>query len=104
VRDKVSEKKSDLERLVELLTQEQRWLGRRFGHEGQAKVAEEEINFAEKMIIEAIKEGNAEERKYWERRQKQAMARKEYHIKQAEEAKKKLAEIRFEIKQILRRR
>jgi len=100
----MSEKKSDLERLVELLAEQQTWLGRRFGHEGQAKVAEEEINFAEKMIIEATKEGNAEERKYWERRQKQAMARKEYHTKQAEEAKKKLAEIRFEIKQILRGR
>ena len=100
----MTEKKSDLERLVELLSEQQKWTGRRFGHEGQIKVAEEEIDFAEKMIIEAIKQGNAEERKYWERRQKQAMARKEYHIKQAEEAKKKLADIRFEIKQILRRR
>jgi len=100
----MSGEKSDAKRLVELLAEEQTWLGRCYGHEGQAKVAEEEYNFAEKMIIEAIKRGNADERKYWERRQKKAMARKEYHIKQAEEARKKLADIRHEIKQILRRR
>ena len=100
----MSEKRSDAERLVELLAEEQTWLGRYYGHEGQAKVAEEEYNFAEKMIIEAIKRGDANECKYWERRQKKAMARREYHIKQAEEAKKKLAEIRHEIKQMLRRR
>ena len=100
----MSEKKSDAERLVELLAEEQTWIGRYYGHEGQAKVAEEEYNFAEKMIIEAKKRGDIDERKYWERRQKKAMARKEYHVKQAEEAKKKLADIRHEIKQILRRR
>jgi len=100
----MSGKKNDAERLVELLSEEQSWLGRYYGHEGQAKVAEEEYNFAEKMIMEAIRSGNADERKYWERRQKKAIARKEYHIKQAEEAKKKLADIRHEIKQILRRR
>jgi len=100
----MSEKKSDAERLVELLAEEQTWIGRYYGHEGQAKVAEEEYNFAEKMIIEAIRRGDANERGYWERRQKKAMARKEYHVKQAEEAKKKLADIRHEIKQILRRR
>jgi len=100
----MSEKKTDAERLVELLADEQTWLGRYYGHEGQAKVAEEEYNFAEKMIIEAKKRGDADERKYWERRQKKAIARKEYHIKQAKEARKKLADIRHEIKQILRRR
>jgi len=100
----MSEKKDDVERLVELLAEEQTWLGRYYGHEGQAKVAEEEYNFAEKMIIEAIKRGDADERKYWERRQNKALARKEYHIKQAEEAREKLADIRHEIKQILRRR
>jgi len=100
----MSEKKTDAERLVELLAEEQTWLGRYYGHEGQAKVAEEEYKFAEKMIIEAIKRGDTDERGYWERRQKKALARKEYHIKQAEEAKKKLADIRHEIKQILRRR
>jgi len=100
----MSEKRSDAVRLVELLVEEQTWLGRYYGHVGQAKVAEEEYNFAEKMIIEAIKRGDINERKYWERRQKKALIRKEYHIKQAEEAKKKLADIRHEIKQILRRR
>ncbi|RLJ03884.1 MAG: hypothetical protein DRP08_02845 [Candidatus Aenigmatarchaeota archaeon] len=100
----MSEGESVINRLVELLAEEQTWQGKLFGHEGQAKVAEEEYNFAEKMIIEAIKKGDADERKYWERRQKKAMARKEYHIKQAEEARKKLADVRHEIKQILRRR
>jgi len=100
----MSKKKTDAERLVELLAEEQTWLGRYYGHEGQAKVAEEEYNFAEKMIIEAIKKGDADGRKYWERRHKKAMARKEYHIKQAKEARKKLGDIRHEIKQILRRR
>jgi len=100
----MSKKKTDAERLVELLAEEQTWLGRYYGHEGQAKVAEEEYKFAEKMIIEAIKRGDTDEKRYWERRQKKAIGRKEYHIKQAEEARKKLADIRHEIKQILRRR
>jgi len=100
----MSERKGNVERLMELLAEEQTWLGRYYGHEGQAKVAEEEYKFAEKMITEAIRRGNADERRYWERRQKKAIGRKEYHIKQAEEARKKLADIRHEIKQILRRR
>ena len=99
----MSEKRSDAERLVELLAEEQRWLGKYYGHQGQAKVASEEMDLAEKMIQEAIMDEDEDARKYWERRRKKAKARKEYHIKETTQAWAKLAEVRREIRNILRR-
>ena len=100
----MSEEKSDVERLVELLAEEQTWQGRYFGHEGQAKVAEAEIDYCERMLLDDEVKSDEEMRKYWERKREKARARRKYHLSMAHEAREKLEEIRTEIKGILRRR
>jgi len=99
----MSERKDDAERLVELLAEEKTWQGRYFGHEGQAKVAFAEIDYCERMLIDDEIKSDEEMRKYWERRREKARARRKYHLSMASEARKKLEEIRAEIKAILRR-
>jgi len=100
----MSEKKDDVERLVELLAEEKTWQGRYFGHEGQARVADAEIDYCERMLVDDEVTNDEEMRKYWERKREKAIARKKYHLSMAHEAKEKLEEIRTEIKAILRRR
>ena len=100
----MSERKDDVERLVELLAEEKTWQGRMFGHEGQARVASEERKFAEKMLEEAKKDNNEDALSYWEKKRKKALVRQSYHTAKASEARRKLEEIRAEIKAILRRR
>jgi len=100
----MSERKDDVERLVELLAEEKTWQGRYFGHEGQAKVAEAEIDYCERMLLEEEVKNDEEMRKYWERKREKAIARRKYHLSMAYEAREKLEEIRAEIKAILRRR
>ena len=100
----MSRGKDDVERLVELLAEEKTWQGRYFGHEGQAKVANAEIDYCERMLIDDEVRNDDEMRKYWERRREKARARRKYHLSMASEAREKLEEIRAEIKAILRRR
>jgi len=100
----MSERKDDIERLVELLAEEKTWQGRYFGHEGQAKVAEAEIDYCERMLLDDEVKNDEEMRKYWERKREKARARRKYHLSMAYEAREKLEEIRAEIKGILRRR
>ena len=100
----MSGEKDDIKRLVELLAEEQEWQGRMFGHEGQAKVASEETKFAEKMLEEAKKDNDEDALSYWEKKRKKALVRRSYHTAKASEARRKLEEIRAEIKTILRRR
>ena len=100
----MSERKDNVERLVELLAEEKTWQGRYFGHEGQAKVAEAEIDYCERMLVDDEVTNDEEMRKYWERRREKAKARRKYHLSMAGEARRKLEEIRAEIKKITRRR
>ena len=100
----MSERKDDIKRLVELLAEEKTWQGRYFGHEGQAKVAEAEIDYCERMLLDNEVKNDEEMRKYWERKREKAKARRKYHLSMANEAREKLEEIRAEIKGILRRR
>jgi len=100
----MSEKKSDAERLVELLAEEQTWVGRYYGHEGQAKVAQAEIDYSERMLLDDEVKNDEEMRKYWERKREKAKARRKYHLSMANEAREKLEQIKAEIKTILRRR
>ena len=100
----MSEKSGIIKRLMELLAEEQTWQGRYFGHEGQARVAQAEIDYCERMLIDNEVKSNEEMRKYWERRREKARARRKYHLSMASEAREKLEEIRAEIKAILRRR
>ena len=100
----MSEGKDDVERLVELLAEEQTWQGRYFGHEGQVKVAEAEIDYCERMLLDDEVTNDEEMRKYWERKREKAIARRKYHLSMVKEAREKLEEIRAEIKAILRRR
>ena len=100
----MSERKDDVERLVELLAKEKTWQGRLFGHEGQAKVASAEIDYCERMLLDDKVGSDEEMRKYWERKREKARARRKYHLSMVCEARKKLEEIRAEIKAILRRR
>ena len=100
----MSEKKDDVERLVELLAEEKTWQGRYFGHEGQTKVAQAEIDYCERMLLDDEVQNDEEMRKYWERKRENARARRKYHLSMASEAREKLEEIRAEINAILRRR
>jgi len=100
----MSEERNDIKKLVELLAEEQKWQGRYFGHEGQAKVAQAEIDYCERMLIDDEVKSNEEMRRYWERKREKAIARRKYHLNMAHEAREKLEEIRAEIKGILRRR
>jgi len=100
----MSEEKSDAERLVELLSEEKTWQGRYFGHKGQAEVAQTEVEYCLRVLIDDDIELDDEARRYWERKREKAIARREYHLKQAQEARKKLEEIRAQIQEITRRR
>jgi len=100
----MSGRKDDVERLVELLAEEKTWQGRFFGHEGQAKVAEAEIDYCERMLLDSEVMRDEEMRKYWERKREKARGRRKYHLSMRNEAREKLEEIRAEIKAILRRR
>jgi len=98
------ERKDDIGRLVELLAEEKTWQGRFFGHEGQARVAQAEIDYCERVLVAEGDSMDEEMRKYWERRREKAKARRKYHLSMAGEARRKLEEIRAEIKKITRRR
>jgi len=98
------EEKSEVRRLVELLAEEKTWQGRYFGHDGQAKVAQAEIDYCEKMLLDSEVRNDEEMRRYWERKREKAIARRKYHLSMANGAREKLEEIRAEIKTILRRR
>jgi len=95
------ERKSEVERLVELLAEKKTWQGRLFGHEGQARVAKREAEYWEQRLREL--EDNVEPFISGKFRQnlRKAKARIEYHQKQAEEAREKLEEIRREIRKII---
>jgi len=97
----MSEESEKIKRLMELLAEEATWQGRLNGHEGQAKVAEREEIFCKERMIEAEKEGSYDVARYWERKGRRAFARKEYHREKAEEARKKLEEIRAEIDKLI---
>jgi len=100
----MSEGEGVIKRLVELLKEEQTWQGKLFGHEGQAKVAQAEIDYCERMLIDDEVRSDEEMRRYWERKREKARARRKYHLSMANEAREKLNEIRAEIKAIMRRR
>jgi len=98
------ERKDDIGRLVELLAEEKTWQGKMFGHDGQARVAQAEIDYCERVLVAEGDSMDEEMRKYWERRREKAKARRKYHLSMAGEARRKLEEIRAEIKKITRRR
>ena len=100
----MSGEKSEVERLVELLAEEKTWQGRYFGHKGQAEVAQTEVEYCFRVLSDEEITIDDEARRYWERKREKAIARREYHLKQAQEARKKLEEIRAEIRKITRRR
>jgi len=100
----MSEGEGVIKRLVELLKEEQTWQGKLFGHEGQAKVAQAEIDYCERMLMDDEVRSDEEMRRYWERKREKARARRKYHLSMANEAREKLNEIRAEIKAIMRRR
>ena len=95
--------KNKAERLVELLKEEQTWMGRYYGHSGQARVAEREAEYWEKRLAELDNSVEEHIRRKWERNLQKARARKEYHLKQAVKAKLQLRKIREEIKKIMGR-
>ena len=97
------EESEEIRRMMELLKEEQTWMGRYYGHSGQARVAKREAEYWEKRLAEL--DDNVEEhiRRKWERNLQKARARKEYHLKQAVEAKLQLRKIREEIKKIMGR-
>jgi len=97
----MSEESEKIKRLMELLAEEATWQGRLNGHRGQAEVTEREIAYWEKRLEQG--EENVEEfiRRKWKRNLEKAKARREYHLKQAIEAKKRLREIRREIDKII---
>jgi len=100
----MSEGKDDVERLVELLGEEQTWRGRYFGHLGQASVAQTEIEYITNLLKHNGRKMAEYERKYFERRLQKAKARKTYHENKAEEARMRLRDIKEQIEQITRRR
>jgi len=100
----MGESEGIIKRLMELLAEEQTWQGRYFGHEGQAKVAQAEIDYCERMLLDDEVKKDEEMRKYWERKREKARARWKYHSSMASEAREKLNGIRAEIKRIMRRR
>ena len=100
----VEERRDDIGRLVELLAEEKTWEGKMFGHDGQARVAQAEIDYCERVLVAEGDSMDEEMRKYWERRREKAIARRKYHLSMAHEAKEKLEQIRAEIKKITRRR
>jgi len=97
----MSEESEKIKRLMGLLAEEATWQGRLNGHRGQAEVAEREVKYWEERLEQT--EDDMEEfiRQKWKRNLEKARARREYHIKQALEARKKLREIRAEIDKII---
>ncbi len=97
----MSEESENIKRLMELLAEEATWQGRLNGHRGQAEVAEREVIYWEERLENT--EDNVEEfiKRKWKRNLEKAKARREYHLKQAIEAKKRLREIREEIDKII---
>jgi len=100
----MSEKKSEIERFLELLAYEQTLIGRYHGHRGQAKVAQAEADYCEKMLDMESENIDEEAREYWEKKYIKAKGRVLYHKRMAEEARKALEEVRKEIEEIKRRR
>ena len=97
----MSGEKSDAERLVELLAEEQTLRGRYFGHEGQHRVAVREVEYWEDVLAKIGRDTEEHIVRKWKRNLEKAKARAEYHAKMAEEARKKLEEVRKRIKELL---
>jgi len=97
----MTEESEKIKRLMELLAEEATWQGRLNGHRGQAEVAEREVKYWEDRLEQA--KDNVEEfiRRKWKRNLEKAKARREYHLKQAIEAKKRLREVREKIDKII---
>jgi len=97
----MSEESEKIKRLMDLLAEEATWQGRLYGHRGQAEVAEREVKYWEDRLKQT--EDIVEEfiRRKWKRKLEKAKARREYHLKQAITAKKRLREIRGEIDKII---
>jgi len=90
-----------IERMVELLKEEQTWMGRFYGHTGQARVARRETEYWEERLKEIGDDIEPFIRARYERNLRKARAREEYHKKQAEEARERLEYIRAELRKIL---
>ena len=97
----MGEENEKIKRLMELLAEEATWQGRLNGHRGQAEVAEREAKYWEERLEESGDDVEDFIKRKWERNLEKARARREYHLKQAIEAKKRLREIREEIDKIL---
>jgi len=97
----MSEESEKIKRLMELLAEEATWQGRLNGHRGQAEVAEREVKYWEDRLKQTKGDVEGFIRRKWERNLEKARARREYHLKQAMEAKKRLREVRKEIDKII---
>jgi len=90
-----------IRRLMELLAEEATWQGRLNGHRGQAEVSEREAEYWEERLEEGGDDVEDFIKQKWKRNLEKARARREYHLKQALEAKRRLREIRKEIDKII---
>jgi len=97
----MSEESEKIKRLMELLAEEATWQGRLNGHRGQAEVAEREVKYWENRLEQTKDIVEEFIRRKWKQKLEKARARREYHLKQAIEAKKRLREIRKEIDKLI---
>jgi len=97
----MSEESEKIKKLIELLAEEATWQGRLNGHRGQAEVAEREVKYWEERLEQTKDDVEEFIKRKWKRNLEKAKARREYHLKQVTEAKKRLREIRREIDKII---
>jgi len=88
-------------RLMELISEEQTWAGRYYGHSGQARQAEREIEYWEDVLAKMGEDVEDFVKRKWQRHLEKAKARKEYHLKMAVEAKVRLRQIREQINKLI---
>ena len=90
-----------IKRLLELLAEEKTLSGQYFGHKGQARVADTQANYYEKVLEWHAGEMSEEEKQKALRELEKALSRRDYHEKMAKEAKEKLDKVREEIRKLI---